>query len=215
MCIFRGRLIALTEKKYNIQASDQNVPSDDQGLKTNQIEKKHMERRRVLQLGIAGMPMMLSMRASAQSFANSALDCTVTIPADLLILVHEDGRAWITDLVRPFVVSDPFQLTLNLINRIQNNTQYSFVAGSVPREYLPMNGGIVDLTGQYALYRFPSGATTIEPGTMIDAKGNFNVGGAVGLYLALTVRSIEQGDSRGRLPGASCVISILDYVNQQ
>ena len=209
--VFHERLIALTEKKHDVQIPDQNVLSDEQGVKTIQAKKRRMERRQVLQLGIAGMPMMLSTRASAQSFANSALDCTVTIPADLSILVHRDGRAWVTDRVN----IGNGRLTNRRVRRIQRRAQYFFSSGSVPEEYRQTT--CTDVTNfflcQFALYTY-RGGLTFEPGRLLNASGDFTISGTTGLYLALTIRSTNS-DGRGRMPGASCVISILDYVNLQ
>jgi hypothetical protein len=201
----------LTEEKHDIQISDQDISSDDQNLKTDQVNKRHMERRQVLRLGVAGMPMMLSMRASAQSFANSALDCTITIPADLSILVHRDGRAWVTDRVN----IGNGRLTNRRVRRIQRRAQYFFPSGTVPDQYRETT--CTDVSNfflcQFALYTY-RGGLTFEPGRLVNASGDFTISGTTGLYLALTVRSTDS-DGRGRMPGASCVISILDYVNQQ
>jgi hypothetical protein len=218
--------------------------------KVSDSQRRQLERRRVLQLGIAGMPMMLSMRASAQSFAHSALDCTITIPAGLIILVNDEGAAWVTDRVN----LGNGRLTQGRINRIQRRAQYSFSDGTVPDQFRPPGCPVDEdeldddddrddddddrddddrdddanldglsprerrrrreerLACQYALFAF-SGNTTFEPGRFVTPSGEFNVSGATGLYLVLAARFADQGANSG-FPGVSCLVSILDYVNQ-
>ncbi len=53
------------------------------------------QRRDLLKLGAAGMPMVLTLRASAQEAVISQLRCTITIPSKFKILVDDTGAAWV------------------------------------------------------------------------------------------------------------------------
>ncbi|UTW54143.1 hypothetical protein [Kordiimonas sp. SCSIO 12610] len=197
-----------------MQKNETNRPNAEHGNMSEE-ERRLKERRRVLQLGVAGMPMMLSLRASAQSVANSALDCTITIPRGLVILVNSDGAAWVTDRVN--IRNN--RVTNGRVRRIQRRADYVFPEGTVPAQYRPRecddngNGPNVTLDCQYVIYRFDNN-TTFEPGQFVDSTGQFNVSGDTGLYLVLAARFADQGGANSGFPGVSCLVSILDFVNQ-
>ncbi|WP_262695026.1 hypothetical protein [Kordiimonas aquimaris] len=51
-------------------------------------------RRNLLKLGVAGMPMVLTLKASARQLAISQLNCVIVLPSRMRILVDSDGNAW-------------------------------------------------------------------------------------------------------------------------
>lgn len=51
-------------------------------------------RRNLLKLGVAGMPMVLTLKASARQLAISQLQCVIVLPRRIRILVDSDGNAW-------------------------------------------------------------------------------------------------------------------------
>ena len=90
-------------------------------------------RRKLLQLGAVGMPMMFTLRASAQSAVVSALQCTITIPDSWVILVDDSGAAWLGDM--SWKKND--KLTTNKVQSLKDNSSFEFPAGAVDENFRP------------------------------------------------------------------------------
>ncbi|MFC3051187.1 hypothetical protein [Kordiimonas pumila] len=92
------------------------------------------KRRQLLRMGAAGMPMVLTLRASASEAIISQLRCMFTIPSNLKILVDSEGQAWVGDAsiqqgANGMFVSD--------VQSFKDGADYVFPAGSVPESYRP------------------------------------------------------------------------------
>ncbi|MEX0300351.1 MAG: hypothetical protein AB3N28_14850 [Kordiimonas sp.] len=61
----------------------------------NQSELFKARRRQLLRMGAAGMPMVLTLRASASQALISQLQCVFVIPKKTKILVGDRGQAWV------------------------------------------------------------------------------------------------------------------------
>jgi len=91
------------------------------------------KRRQLLKLGAAGVPMLLTMKASASQPLHSALDCAITIPSGMCIMVGSDGAAWISASFN----YDGSKLTKNTVKRFKRASEYVLPAGSIPTRYRP------------------------------------------------------------------------------
>ena len=90
-------------------------------------------RRKLLQLGAVGMPMMFTLRASAQSAVVSALQCTIDIPSDWVILVDSDGAAWVGDMDW----NSNKELTQKVVDDLKEDSSFEFPAGAVDEQFRP------------------------------------------------------------------------------
>lgn len=179
-------------------------------------QKKLADRRNLLRLGAAGLPMVLTLKASARQAAISQLRCEFRLPARYRIMVDDTGAAWAST-------------TLNV--RFNNNRQawrkddltaflsagdtVSFPAGSAPAAYRPASCNTPDQGNwvycSWAKYSIGNNAR-IVPRNYINSNGDFEFNGSnKELFVALT---IEYSDSRSSgWPGVSCIISILNYLD--
>lgn len=90
-------------------------------------------RRELLRLGAVGLPMLVTLRASASEALISQLRCTLTVPARYIILVHRDGRAWVAENSSG---SEP-KLSRGTIKQIKRDALFTFEAGTVGAPYTP------------------------------------------------------------------------------
>jgi len=98
-------------------------------------ESRIAERRQLLMLGAAGLPMMLTLKASAREVLVSQLSCVVQFSSRLRILVDCDGKAWVgTDNIE-YVNGQGFNVAD--IEDFKSNATYTFPAGDVPNNWLP------------------------------------------------------------------------------
>ena len=111
------------------------LPGTTQGKGCTPEESRIAERRQILMLGAAGLPMMLSVKASAREVLVSQLNCVIDFSSRLRILVDCDGKAWVgTDNIE-YVNGQGFNV--EDIESFKNNATYTFPAGDVPNEWLP------------------------------------------------------------------------------
>ena len=102
---------------------------------SKQTNTDFLERRRqLLRLGATGVPMVLTLKASAAQPIHSALDCLFVIPKKVRILVNEDGKTWVGDgnikkKQGKFKVSD--------IEKFKRDADFVFPNGSAPEQYRP------------------------------------------------------------------------------
>lgn len=94
---------------------------------------KLANRRRLLQLGAAGLPMMLTLRAGASSTVISQLSCTLDVPSDWLMMVKDDGSVWMGSSIN----YNGETLTDEVVQNIKDASDFEFAAGSAPEEYWP------------------------------------------------------------------------------
>ncbi|MCJ9430378.1 hypothetical protein [Kordiimonas marina] len=276
------------------------------------------KRRQLLKLGAAGVPMLLTMKASAAQPLHSALDCAITIPSGMCIMVGSDGAAWISTRYN----YDGSKLTNGKVKQFKSASEYVLPAGSVPARYrpdgncptdpcsssggssgdddegghwghhsqqesgfaalfdrltltrtaqaddtlyasdwghsggegddsddgssgCPTSGGDDDdnhdsyssnhwgssddnhdddeggssgsndtSSCDYKIYCFDS-STQFQPGTFIDANGNWNLSGDLGLYTIVAAKYGEYYGTYNNFPGVSCMLSIMTYLNNQ
>lgn len=91
------------------------------------------DRRRILKLGAAGLPMMMTVPVGAQSLLVSQLQCLLDIPSNWLILVDKKGRAWMTRYGSYF--GGP--LSNYKIQLIKWYADFSFPKRTVPTSFRP------------------------------------------------------------------------------
>lgn len=176
---------------------------------------KLADRRALLKLGAAGLPMMLTLKASARQAAISQLSCFFRLPSRVRIMVNTNGEAWssTTHNVRFSRRRqawrkddlDEFLLPANSV----------YFPGGVPTVYRP--GTCSTPPSGNWIYcgwnKFSVGNNAkITPANFINSNDEFEYDGSnKGLYVALSVQ-YSAGRSSG-WPGISCVISILTYLD--
>lgn len=112
----------MTERPENSEDASENL-------------KRLSDRRQLLKLGAAGLPMVLTLKASAQQVVISQLQCAFVLPKRVRILVDCDGRAWVgSRRVRytngkGWLVSD--------LDKFKDRANYVFPANTVPSDYRP------------------------------------------------------------------------------
>ncbi len=103
-------------------------------VKQQEPEQNFVARRReLLKLGAAGMPMLLTLKASAAQPVHSAFDCLISLP-EMCIMVGEDGAAWIvTDGAGRYDAGEA--ITTSTVNSFKSDASYVVPAGTVPDRY--------------------------------------------------------------------------------
>ncbi|NVJ98124.1 MAG: hypothetical protein HWE25_08230 [Alphaproteobacteria bacterium] len=176
-------------------------------------KKEFQERRRqLLRLGAAGVPMVLTLKASAAQPVHSALDCSFVIPTTSNILVDSDGRAWIGSRG---VREKSGELKVSDIDKFRQQADFVFPNGSAPSKFRPDTCDTQKgWTTCYRFYEIDSN-TNITPADYLNSSGNWSLTGAKGLYLALASQYIDTYGNDGGFPGISCLTSILTYLEYQ
>ncbi|WP_374763794.1 hypothetical protein [Yunchengibacter salinarum] len=88
-------------------------------------------RRQLLKLGLAGAPMVFSVRASAANALASAVDCAINVPNSFYALVASDGQAWVAT-----INVGSGKITPGLVNRFKRFGIH-LPEGSVDEEFRP------------------------------------------------------------------------------
>lgn len=178
-------------------------------------QDKLASRRTLLKLGAAGLPMVLTLKASARQAAISQLQCFFRPGTRHRIMVKSTGEAWASTTNNVGFNNnrqawrgdhlDDFILPMNSV----------YFPGPVPSSYIPgpetqpRQGRWV--YGGWAKYTV-GGNNKITPRDYINGNGDFDFDGSdKALFLSLT---IQYADSRSSgWPGVSCIISILNYLD--
>lgn len=172
-------------------------------------------RRQVLKLGAAGLPMLITLKASAQQAAVSQLQCFFRLPERVRIMVNAEGEAWssTTHNVRFNRRRQAYRKEdLDEFLRPGNSIRFT---GGVPSQYRPMacstppEGNWVTCGWN----KFTIGRNAkITPADYLVGN-SWQVSGDKGLYVALTLQYASTS-SAGAWPGISCIASILTYLGQ-
>lgn len=190
---------------------------DTEDQSQNSDQSKRSSRRELLRLGVAGMPMVLTLKASAQQAVISQLQCSFRVPERVRVMVNSDGTAWAstTHNVRFSRRRNAFRREdLDEFLQPGNSTRFN---GGVPAAYRPSacsvppdpdSNWIECGWNKFNIRR----NLNITPADFLS-NGNFQLSGNRGLYLALTLQYASQS-STGSWPGLSCVVSILNYLGQ-
>lgn len=173
-------------------------------------------RRALLKLAATGMPMVLTMKASASGPLISQLQCFYKLGVRQRILVDDTGAAWVgTERIRyrsgrGFKESDIVAFKA---------TSTAFSAGAAPSQFRPLacSGNAQQQSGWidcgYNFYSIGANAT-ITPADYLNGS-TWNPGTTKkGLYLELTRQLALSPASGNGWPGISCVNSILIYLGQ-
>lgn len=91
-------------------------------------------RRQLLKLGAAGVPMVLTLKASATQPVHSALDCAFVIQDEVTILVDYEGKAWIGD---GSIREKNGKYKVKDIEKFQRDADYVFPDATVPERFRP------------------------------------------------------------------------------
>ena len=106
---------------------------------TNETERENQQRlsdrRQLLKMGAAGLPMVLTLKASAQQVVISQLQCAFVLPRRVRILVNCDGAAWVGRRRVRYRNGQGWKVAD--LNRFKNEADYIFPAGTVPNSYRP------------------------------------------------------------------------------
>lgn len=102
----------------------------------NQKSEVFLDRRRqLLKMGAAGMPMLLTLRASAQEAVISQLRCVITMPNSFKILVDDSGAAWVG--TRNIKTKNSGGFKTKSLAKFKDEANFVFPEGSVPGSYRP------------------------------------------------------------------------------
>ncbi|WP_262691505.1 hypothetical protein [Kordiimonas aestuarii] len=103
--------------------------------KSNQTHDFLERRRQLLKMGAAGMPMILTLKASANQSVHSALDCSFKITSAVNLLVNHEGKVWVGDgSIRQH--SDGRLNTADIAS-FKSDADFAFPSGSAPDGYVP------------------------------------------------------------------------------
>lgn len=200
----------MTQPHQNDSTHRDNSPTGDS------VDSQRDGRRALLKMAATGMPMILTMKASAAGPLISQLRCFYRLGVRQRILVDDTGAAWVgTGRVRyrngkGFKESD-------IIDFKANST--GFASGSAPSQFRPLAcsgnstapAGWVDCGYNY--YSLGKNAK-ITPANYLNGS-TWNPGtNKKGLYLELTRQLALSPASGNGWPGISCVTSILIYLGQ-
>jgi len=133
------------------------------------------KRRQLLKLGAAGMPMVLTLRASASEAVISQLRCVVALPSNLKILVDDTGAAWVGNGsigTGPGGGYDSADIT-----SFKANADYTFPDGSAPSEYRPDACVVEDCEDG-------DGRGDILLSHLTDKQGNYSLTSGLDDYIA-------------------------------
>lgn len=92
-------------------------------------------RRQLLKLGAAGVPMVLTLKASAAEAVHSALDCAFILQDKVHILVDSSGRAWVGEDNIKYKSGKGYKAAD--ISSFKQNASFIFPSGSVPDQFVP------------------------------------------------------------------------------
>ncbi len=171
-------------------------------------------RRDMLKLGVAGLPMILTLNSSAAHAAASQLTCFFRLPDRVRIMVDASGNAWAstTHNVR-FSRNRQAYRKDDLDEFLLPGNSIEFTGG-VPSQYIPTacssppTGNWVGCGwNKFSINR----NAKITPGNYVDGN-SFQVSGNKGLYVALSIQYASMSTSGG-WPGVSCIVSILNYLD--
>ncbi len=183
--------------------------------KTDSAQSKRADRRDLLKLGAAGLPMMLTLTSSAQGAVASQLTCFFRLPARVRIMVNTDGDAWssTTHNVRFSKKKQAYRKDdLDEFLLPANSQQFT---GGVPSMYrppicnTPPSGNWVYCGwNKYSI----SNNAKITPKNYVNSNDEFEFDGSnKGLYVALSIQ--YAGQASNGWPGVSCVLSIVNYLD--
>jgi hypothetical protein len=92
-------------------------------------------RRQLLKMGVAGMPMVLTLRASAADAVISQLRCTITVSNSFRILVDDTGAAWMG--TRTIRTKRDGSFKPKSLRKFKNKANFIFPGGSASESYRP------------------------------------------------------------------------------
>ena len=96
-------------------------------------DRQMADRRAVLRLGMAGLPMMVTLKASANSSYVSQLQCIMTIPSGYSAMIDVNGRVWLA--VTNWSSVPP--ITEEVVNDFKSSAVFVFPDGTAPSTYIP------------------------------------------------------------------------------
>ncbi|WND02597.1 hypothetical protein QGN29_13680 [Temperatibacter marinus] len=187
-------------------------------------------RRRLLALGAAGLPMMLTMKAGASSNIISQLDCLFSIPANFTMLVRNNGKVWMGDSIT--VNWQGQMITNSIIRDIKDQSDIILGRNSAPSNFRPTiadcpsvpntskgkgdDEPVIDRKDRcerFKIYETSGGPINIT--NILDENGNWSIpNNANGLYLHLMKAYADEFGNDGGLPGISCIHSALLFHGQ-
>ena len=113
------------------------VPTTTDSESRDSENSRIAERRQLLMLGAAGLPMMLTLKASAREVLVSQLTCLIKLPTRVRILVDCNGRAWVGKRNIKYENGKGFKVAD--IVKFKDKATYAFPVGDVPNYWLPDN----------------------------------------------------------------------------
>jgi hypothetical protein len=178
-------------------------------------KSKIEERRQFLKLAAAGMPMAITLRASATEALISQLTCCTTVLNSFGVLVDEDGAAWLNVGESE---SDWNTGSSRYIRKFKKNADWNFSSGTVSADFRPSgcSAGSGDdddcsLSEEYNWYSFSAG-DEIYPGNFYTGSG-WNYSGKEGMYVELSRIYADAYGNSGSWQGISCMVSVFTYIS--
>jgi len=194
--------------------------NDDQKLiiqpldEPSSAQEKLSSRRSLLRMGAAGLPMVLTLKASARQAAISQLQCFFKPGTRHRIMINSDGEAWSSTTKNVGFSNNRQAWRGDQLDTFLLPANSVYFPGPVPSEYIPApetqprEGRWV--YGGWAKVNV-GGNLTIRPKNYFSTNGDFvSDGSNRALFVALTIQYAD-GRSSG-WPGVSCIISILAYL---
>lgn len=194
---------------------------DDQNVTVHSLDetdceqKKRVDRRNLLRLGAAGLPMVLTLKASARQAAVSQLRCFFRPGTRHRIMVNSDGEAWSSTSLNVGFSNNRQAWRGDQLDTFLASASTVYFPGPVPSDYIPAPE-TQPRQGRWVYggwNKFTVGANNkITPRNYINSNGDFEYDGTSrALFVALTIQYSESRSSGW--PGVSCILSILAYLD--
>lgn len=172
-------------------------------------------RRHLLRLGAAGLPMVLTLKASARAAAVSQLRCFFKPVVRHRIMINSNGEAWASTTNNVGFNNNRQAWRGDQLDDFILPANSVYFPGPMPSDYIPAPE-TQPRQGRWVYGGWNKvsigGNSKITPRNYINSSGDFEYDGSnKALFVALTIQYAD-GRTSG-WPGVSCIISILAYLD--
>ncbi|WND02596.1 hypothetical protein QGN29_13675 [Temperatibacter marinus] len=115
--------------------SNHSQTPENTGRMSETLTSNQANRRRLLQMGAAGLPMMMTVNSGVSASVISQLDCLFTIPAGYVMMVRSNGKVWMGDSISAQWQGE--KITQALVDDIKNQADITTDRQAAPNQFRP------------------------------------------------------------------------------